>query len=65
MQEKLLTVKEVAELLQVDEQTVYRRKDEIGYSKPFGQIRFRREDVEVFLQKTRVEPLTNERQAAE
>ena len=59
MPEKLLTVKEVAEMLQVDEATVYRRKDQIGYSKPFGQIRFRREDVEAYLERTRVEPVTS------
>ncbi len=56
MDEKFLTVKEVAALLQVDEQTIYRKKDEIGYSKPFGQIRFTRKDVETYLQRTRVEP---------
>ncbi len=56
MDEKFLTVKEVAALLQVDEQTIYRKKDEIGYSKPFGQIRFTRNDVEAYLQRTRVEP---------
>ena len=56
MDEKLLTVKEVAAILQVDEQTIYRKKDEIGYSKPFGQIRFKREDVETYLERTRVEP---------
>ena len=59
MDEKLLTVKEVAAILQIDEQTIYRKKDEIGYSKPFGQIRFTREDVEAYLKRTRVEPKKN------
>ncbi len=59
MDEKLLTVKEVAAILQIDEQTIYRKKDEIGYSKPFGQIRFTREDVEAYLKRTRVEPQEN------
>ncbi len=56
MSEEFLTVKEVATLLKFDERTVYRKKDEIGYTRPFGQIRFRREDVEAYLEKMSVKP---------
>lgn len=57
MEEKLLTVKEVAGLLQVDEQTVYRNKEMIGYTKLFGrQIRFKKEDVDAYVKKVSVKP---------
>lgn len=50
--EKLLTVKDVAEYLQLDEHTVYRmaRKGEIPAYKVAGQWRFKRELIEKWLE---------------
>jgi excisionase family DNA binding protein len=60
MKEQLLTVKEVADLLNCDEQTVYRNKDAIGYTKIFGgRLRFERSKVMEYLTKQTVEPVTN------
>ncbi len=59
MEERLLTVKEVAQLLNCDEQTVYRNKDTIGYTKIFGgRLRFERSKVTEYLEKQTVEPVT-------
>jgi len=51
--EKLMTVKEVAEYLQLDEHTVYRmaRKGEIPAYKIAGQWRFKKELIEQWLEK--------------
>ncbi len=51
--EKLMTVKEVAEYLQLDEHTIYRmaRKGEIPAYKIAGQWRFKRELIEQWLEK--------------
>ena len=52
-EEKLMTVKEVAEYLRLDEHTVYRvaRKGEIPAYKVAGQWRFKRELIENWLEK--------------
>ena len=51
--EKLMTVKEVAEYLQLDEHTIYRmaRKGEIPAYKIAGQWRFKKELIEQWLEK--------------
>ena len=51
--EKLMTVKEVAEYLQLDEHTIYRmaRKGEIPAYKVAGQWRFKRKLIEQWLEK--------------
>ncbi|WP_408033341.1 helix-turn-helix domain-containing protein, partial [Thermodesulfatator autotrophicus] len=48
-----MTVKEVAEYLQLDEHTIYRmaRKGEIPAYKVAGQWRFKRELIEEWLEK--------------
>jgi len=50
--EKLMTVKEVAEYLQLDEHTIYRmaRKGEIPAYKVARQWRFKRELIEKWLE---------------
>jgi len=50
--EKLLTVKDVAEYLQLDEHTIYRmaRKKEIPAFKVAGQWRFKKELIEKWLE---------------
>lgn len=50
--EKLMTVKEVAEYLQLDEHTIYRmaRKGEIPAYKIAGQWRFKKELIESWLE---------------
>ena len=55
--DKLWTVKEVAEYLQLDEHTVYRmaRKGEIPAYKVAGQWRFKRELIEKWLEKHRLD----------
>ena len=52
-EEKLMTVKEVAEYLRLDEHTVYRmaRKGEIPAYKVAGQWRFKKELIEQWLEK--------------
>ncbi|OAG26658.1 excisionase, partial [Thermodesulfatator autotrophicus] len=52
-EKKLMTVKEVAEYLQLDEHTIYRmaRKGEIPAYKVAGQWRFKRELIEEWLEK--------------
>ena len=51
--EKLLTVKEIAEYLQLDEHTIYRmaRKGKIPAFKVAGQWRFKKELIEKWLEK--------------
>jgi excisionase family DNA binding protein len=51
--EKLMTVKEVAEYLRLDEHTVYRmaRKGKIPAYKVAGQWRFKKELLEKWLEK--------------
>jgi len=51
-EEKLMTVKEVAEYLRLDEHTVYRmaRKGEIPAYKVAGQWRFKKEHLEEWLE---------------
>ncbi len=55
-EDKLMTVKEVAEYLRLDEHTIYRmaRKGEIPAFKIAGQWRFKRELIEKWL-KTKTE----------
>ena len=55
--DKLWTVKEVAEYLQLDEHTVYRmaRKGEIPAYKVAGQWRFKRELIEKWLEEHRLD----------
>ena len=50
-EEKLMTVKEVAEYLRLDEHTIYRmaRKGEIPAFKIAGQWRFKRDLIEKWL----------------
>jgi len=56
-EEKLMTVKEVAEYLRLDEHTVYRmaRKGEIPAYKVAGQWRFKKELLEKWLESQGVE----------
>ncbi|RKX64605.1 MAG: DNA-binding protein [Thermodesulfobacteriota bacterium] len=51
-EEKLMTVKEVAEYLRLDEHTVYRmaRKGEIPAYKVAGQWRFKKKMIEEWLE---------------
>lgn len=51
------TIKELAALLAVTDQTVFRlmKRGEIPYYKIGRSTRFRRDDVEAFLQRCRVE----------
>jgi len=55
--EKLLTVKDVAEYLQLDEHTVYRmaRKREIPAYKVAGKWRFKKELIENWLEGQRLD----------
>jgi len=56
-EEKLMTVKEVAEYLQLDEHTVYRmaRKGEIPAYKIAGQWRFKKKLIEKWLEEHRLD----------
>jgi excisionase family DNA binding protein len=51
--EKLMTIKEVAEYLQLEEHTIYKmaRKGEIPAFKIAGQWRFKKDMIEEWLQK--------------
>jgi excisionase family DNA binding protein len=54
VEERLLTIKEVAELLRVAEATVYRlvKRGDLPAIKPSAKItRFRKSDIEAFLNK--------------
>ena len=56
-EEKLMTVKEVAEYLRLDERTVYRmaRKGKIPAYKVAGQWRFKKELIEKWLEEHRLD----------
>ncbi|MBC7189434.1 helix-turn-helix domain-containing protein [Candidatus Aerophobetes bacterium] len=62
--EKLMTIKEVAEYLQLEEHTVYKmaRKGEIPAFKIAGQWRFKREMIEEWLKQKLVSNSKKERQ---
>lgn len=57
MEEELMDVKEVAKYLKLDEQTIYRKVDAktIPFIKVGGVIRFRKESIEKWLNKTTVD----------
>jgi excisionase family DNA binding protein len=50
----LLTVADVAQQFKLSPQKIYEIKDEIGYHKIGGSIRFAPDDVEQFLGKTKM-----------
>jgi excisionase family DNA binding protein len=56
---QLLNVRQVAELVQLDETTVRRaiRRGELAASKPAGQLRVHPDDVTAWLERTRVQPV--------
>lgn len=60
MTKPLLTVAQVSELVQLDETTIRRaiKRGELQASKPAGQIRIAPDDVDQWLEATRVEPQT-------
>jgi len=53
--ESLLTVAEVARLLQLSRSKVYDLKEKIGFYKLGGAVRFRREDIAQFVEGCRVQ----------
>jgi excisionase family DNA binding protein len=58
MQDELLTAEEVAQILKVNKQTVYKKKNEIGYVEIFGgRLRFERSKVLEWLEKQTVKPV--------
>ncbi len=61
MEDELLTAEDVARILKVNKQTVYLKKDEIGYVKIFGgRLRFERSKVLEWLSRQTVEPVMEE-----
>ncbi len=61
-QDELLTAEEVAQILKVHKQTVYKKKDEIGYVEIFGgRIRFERTKVLEWLNRQTVAPVIEEK----
>lgn len=54
MAESLMDVKELAAYLRLNEQTIYRKieKKTIPFVKVGGVVRFKREDIEKWLEKT-------------
>lgn len=59
--EPLLTTKEVAQLLHVSISTVYRLKDQLDGLPAYrvsGALRFKLADVEAYLERQAVEPVT-------
>lgn len=53
---KLLTVSDVAEMLNYTAKTIYDRKEEIGYIKNGKEIRFERSNVEAWIKKNSIKP---------
>lgn len=59
--ERLLTEIEAAEILHISPKTLFnwRKKRLLPFHRLGGAIRFRTEDLEAFLNKSRVEPVTD------
>lgn len=58
--EPLMSAKEVARLLHISVNTVYRLKDQLGGLPAYrvsGRIRFKLDDVEAYLEKRTIEPV--------